>query len=383
MQLANRISEITPSPTLAITAKAKEMRNNGVDVIDLGAGEPDFNTPQHIIDAAYKAMGEGKTKYTPSGGIPQLKEAIGNKLKTENGLTYESNQIIITLGAKHALYLLFQVICDAGDEVLIPAPYWVSYPEQVKLSGAVPIYIEGKKENNYKITAKQLEEKVNSKTKALILNSPSNPTGTIYNQSELIELAEVCKKHDILIVSDEVYEKFLYDGLEHISIAALSEDAYKRTIVINGLSKSYSMTGWRIGYAAGDSAIIKAMTDIASHSTSNPVSFAQFGAVAALRGSQEELQLMTKEFEQRRNYVINELREIPQFEQITPYGAFYVFVNVGDDADEWSKNLLEKAKVAVIPGSGFGAKNFVRISYANSLDNIKEGLKRIKEFIQA
>lgn len=393
MQLAKRVSELTPSPTLAITAKAKELRSKGIDVIGLGAGEPDFNTPNHIIEAAISSMNKGQTKYTPAGGIIELKQAAIDKLQRDNGLKYNLDQIIVTLGAKHALYNLFQVICDRGDEVIIPVPYWVSYPEQVKLAEAIPVYVEGKKENGYKIIPAQLEQVITDKTKALILNSPSNPTGTIYSKEELAAITEVCKKHDLIIVSDEIYEKLVYEGIEHISIAGLSEDAYNRTIVINGVSKPYAMTGWRIGYAAGNKEIIKAMTGIASHSTSNPVSFAQYGAVEALNGPQDDLENMRTEFDNRRKAVIEMIKDIRGLKPITPKGAFYVFVDISEvlnnngrgfkDADEWAKALLEEAKVAVIPGSGFGAPNFIRVSYATSLEQLQEGMRRIKEFIVA
>ena len=391
MHLAKRVMGLSPSPTLAITAKAKELRSKGIDVIGLGAGEPDFNTPEHIIESAINSMQKGQTKYTPSGGIVELKKAVIEKMQKDNGLEYQAKQIIITLGAKHALHTLFQVICNPHDEVIIPVPYWVSYPEQVKLAEGTPVFIEGAEENGYKITAAQLEQAISSRTKAIIINSPSNPTGTIYSKEELFEISEICRKHDILIVSDEIYEKFLYDGAEQVSIASLSEDAYRRTIVINGVSKTYSMTGWRIGYAAGDEKIISVMTDIASHSTSNPVSFAQYGAVEALSGSQEELNKMRDEFEKRRNIVLDFVKEIPGLKPIIPQGAFYVFVDVSEvlhlngrdfsNADEWAEALLEEAKVAVIPGSGFGAPNYIRVSYATSLDQLQEGFQRIKKFI--
>ena len=393
VQLAKRVSELTPSSTLAITAKAKELRSQGIDVVGLGAGEPDFNTPAHIIEAAEKAMKNGFTKYTPASGIPELKQAIVEKLKKDNGLHYESNQVMVTLGAKHALYNFFQAVCNPGDEVIIPIPYWVSYPEQVKLAEATPVYVEGTKENEYKITAQQLEDAITDRTKAFILNSPSNPTGTVYTKQELVEIAQVCQKHNLYIVSDEIYEKLTYDGVEHISIASLNEDAYQRTVVVNGVSKPYSMTGWRIGYIAGNKEIIKVMTDLASHSTSNPVSFAQYGALEAIHGPQDELEKMRATFEERRNHVLQLIHEIPELEAIQPKGAFYIFIDVSKalttkqrtflDADEWAKVLLEEAKVAVIPGSGFGSPNHIRVSYATSLEQLQKGMMRIKEFIQS
>jgi len=393
MQLANRVLGLTPSTTLAINAKAKELREQGIDVVGLGAGEPDFNTPETIMQAAIDSMKQGHTKYTAAAGIPALKEAIVKKFERDNGLNYKTNQVMVTMGAKHALYNFFQVVCNPGDEVIIPVPFWVSYPEQVKLAEAKPVLIEGKKENQYKITPAQLEDTITAQTKALILNSPSNPTGTIYTKDELSAIAEVCKKHNIWIVSDEIYEKLVYDGQQHISIASLSDDAYERTIVINGVSKPYSMTGWRIGFVAGNSEVIKAMTDLTSHSTSNPVSFAQYGAIEALNGSQDELIKMRSAFEERRNVVLDLTQEIPGLEPIKPSGAFYIFVDVTgalhsngkqyENADDWAKALLEEAKVAVIPGSGFGTPQFVRISYATSLEQLKEGIKRIKDFVTA
>jgi aspartate aminotransferase len=387
--LSKRALKIEPSPTLAINAKAKELNDQGVDVISLSAGEPDFNTANNIIEAAYHAMLDGKTKYTAAGGILELKEAIVKKLRNDNDLIYTEQQIIVTNGAKHALYNYFQAVCNPGDEVIIPIPYWVSYPEMVKLADAIPIYIIGNEHEQYKITPDQLEKSLTNNTKVLILNSPSNPTGAIYNRAELTAIAEVCKKHDILIVSDEIYEKLIYDSEEHVSIASLSEDAYQRTLVVNGLSKPYSMTGWRIGYAAGDKKIIKTMADIASHNTSNPVTFAQYGAIEAINGPQDELEKMKTEFAARRDYVMARLADIPAIKPIRPAGAFYVFIDVSDaikgtykNADEFSEKLLEEELVAVVPGSAFGADNFIRISYATSREQLEIGLDRIERFIR-
>lgn len=389
ISLAQRVSALTPSTTLAITAKAKEMKQQGIDVIGLGAGEPDFNTPDHIINAAHESMIGGQTKYTPSGGTPALKEAIIQKFKTDQGLEYGPGEVIVTSGAKHALYTLFQVLLDEGDEVIIPTPYWVSYPEQVKLAGGVPVMVEGKEENEYKITSGQLEEVLSSKTKALILNSPSNPTGMLYSEEELRAIGEACIKHDVLIVSDEIYEKLVYDGNKHISIAQLSPDLKAQTIVINGVSKSHSMTGWRIGYAAGDATIIKAMTNLASHSTSNPTTTSQYGAIAAYEGDQAPVEHMRQAFEERLNILFEKLNDIPGFKCIKPQGAFYLFPNVKnaaeqtgyEDVDAFTKALLEEAKVAVIPGSGFGSPDNIRLSYATSLDSLEEALKRIHTFV--
>lgn len=389
-QLAQRVKALTPSTTLAITAKAKELKDQGFDVIGLGAGEPDFNTPQHIIDAAVQSMNAGQTKYTPSAGLPALKKEIVNKFKIDQGIDYDASQIIVGSGAKHVLYTLFQAILDEGDEVIIPTPYWVSYPEQVKLADGIPIYIEGKEENEYKITPEQLEEAITEKTKAVIINSPSNPTGMLYSEEELKALGEVCLKANILIVSDEIYEKLVYGNNKHVSIAQISPELKEQTIVINGVSKSHSMTGWRIGYAAGNKEIITAMTNLASHSTSNPTTTAQYGAIAAYAGSQELLQEMKEAFEQRLNIIYEKLIAIPGFVCIKPQGAFYLFPNVKhaaeltgfNNVDEFSTALLEEAMVAVIPGSGFGAPNNIRLSYATSLDLLEKAVDRIHQFVE-
>ncbi|MBW7649539.1 pyridoxal phosphate-dependent aminotransferase [Anoxybacillus sp. ST4] len=390
MKLAKRVAALTPSSTLAITAKAKELKEAGHDVIGLGAGEPDFNTPEHIMEAAVKAMHDGHTKYTPSGGLATLKQEIIKKFQRDQQLDYKPSEIIVCVGAKHALYTLFQVILDKGDEVIIPTPYWVSYPEQVKLAGGVPVYVEGLEENEFKITPQQLEQAMTDRTKAVIINSPSNPTGVIYTKEELQALGEVCLAHDVLIVSDEIYEKLIYGGHEHISIAQLSPDLKKQTIIINGVSKSHSMTGWRIGYAAGDADVIRAMTDLASHSTSNPTSIAQYAAVAAYSGPQEPVEQMRQAFEERLNIIYNRLIQIPGFSCVKPQGAFYLFPNAKEAAtmtgyesvDAFVEALLEEAKVALVPGSGFGAPNNVRLSYATSLDLLHEALDRIDTFMK-
>lgn len=390
MKLAKRVSTLTPSSTLAITAKAKALREEGHDVIGLGAGEPDFNTPQYIMDAAIKSMEEGHTKYTPSGGLPKLKEAVINKFKQDQGITYKPSEIIVCTGAKHALYTLFQAILDEGDEVIIPTPYWVSYPEQVKLADGVAVYIEGKEANDFKVTKEQLEAAITSKTKAFILNSPSNPTGSMYSEDELRILGEVCVKHDILIVSDEIYEKLVYGGEKHISVAQLSDSLKEQTIIINGVSKSHSMTGWRIGYAAGNEAIISAMTNLASHSTSNPTANAQYATIAAYSEDDGSVEKMRQAFEERLNIIYEQLIEIPGFSCVKPKGAFYLFPNAKAAAencgfanvDDWVTALLEEEKVALVPGSGFGAPENVRLSYATSLDNLEEAIRRIKRFVE-
>ncbi|WP_153122552.1 pyridoxal phosphate-dependent aminotransferase [Peribacillus tepidiphilus] len=391
MKLAKRVMSLTPSSTLAITAKAKELKAQGHDVIGLGAGEPDFNTPQHIIDAATKSMMEGHTKYTPSAGLPQLKQAIVQKLKQDQGLDYKPSQVIVASGAKHALYTLFQAILDEGDEVMIPIPYWVSYPEQVKLAGGNPVYVEGKEENSFKITPEQLKEAITDRTKAVIINSPSNPTGMLYSKEELEAIGNVCLERGVLIVSDEIYEKLVYGQNKHVSIAEISPELKEQTIIINGVSKSHSMTGWRIGYAVGNEEIIKAMTNLSSHSTSNPTTMAQYGAIAAYEGPQDAVEEMRQAFEERLNIIYEKLTAIPGISCLKPQGAFYLFPNAKEAAkmtgysnvDDFATALLEEAMVAVIPGSGFGAPDNIRLSYATSLDQLEKAVERIHSFIES
>lgn len=391
VNLANRVMALTPSTTLAITAKAKELKEQGEDVIGLGAGEPDYNTPQHILDAAVQSMNEGQTKYTPSAGLPALKKAIIAKLEKDQGLAYKPNEVIVGNGAKHVLYTLFQVLLNDGDEVIIPTPYWVSYPEQVKLAGGVPVYVDGLEANNFKITPEQLVNAITDKTKAVIINSPSNPTGVIYTAEELLELGKVCLEQDILIVSDEIYEKLVYGNHQHISIAQLSPELKEQTIVINGVSKSHSMTGWRIGYAAGNKAIVEAMTNLASHSTSNPTTTAQYAAIAAYNGPQEPVEEMRQAFEQRLEIIFEKLIAIPGFSCVKPQGAFYLYPNVKQaaemtgyrDVDTFVEALLVEAKVAVIPGSGFGTPDNIRLSYATSLELLEKAVTRIQQFVES
>ncbi|WP_442594477.1 pyridoxal phosphate-dependent aminotransferase [Neobacillus sp. D3-1R] len=389
IQLAKRVKALTPSTTLAITAKAAELKAQGHDVIGLGAGEPDFNTPQHIIDAAFESMNAGFTKYTPSAGLPALKKAIINKLSEDQGITYQANEIIVGNGAKHVLYTLFQVILNDEDEVIIPTPYWVSYPEQVKLAGGKPVYIEGVESNDYKITPEQILSAITEKTRAIIINSPSNPTGMIYSKEELEAIGKVCLEKNILIVSDEIYEKLIYGDSKHISIAQISQQLKEQTIIINGVSKSHSMTGWRIGYAAGQKEIITAMTNLASHSTSNPTTTAQYGTIAAYTGPQHPVEDMRAAFESRLNVIYDKLVSIEGITCIKPQGAFYLFPNVKnaaeitgyDSVDDFVVGLLDEAMVAVIPGSGFGAPDNIRISYATSLDALETAIQRIEDFI--
>ncbi|SFS61286.1 pyridoxal phosphate-dependent aminotransferase [Marininema halotolerans] len=389
MKLSHRVQSLMPSKTIEITSTANELKKQGHDVIVLGAGEPDFNTPDSILEAAIASMHAGHTKYTPAGGITELKEAIIKKFERDNGLSYQPNEIIVTVGAKHALYNLFQVILDEGDEVIIPAPYWVSYIEQVKLAGGVPVVIDGKEENGFKVTPEQLKEAVTDKTTAFLLNSPSNPTGAMYDRMELEALGAICLEHDLVIVSDEIYEHLIYGDDKHSSIASLSPELKANTIIINGVSKTYAMTGWRIGYAAGDARIIKGMTSLSSHSTSNPTSVAQYAALEALEGSQEPVKKMLFAFKERRDYLVNRLQAMTGISCDTPKGAFYVFANVTEaakqggfeSADAWVKGLLEEEKVAMVPGSAFGSPDHVRLSYATSLDQLQEACDRIQRFI--
>ncbi|MDU1053924.1 pyridoxal phosphate-dependent aminotransferase [Clostridium baratii] len=393
MKLSKKAEDISPSITLAITAKAKELKESGVDVISFGAGEPDFNTPSNIIEAAYKAMKEGKTKYTATSGIKELKEEICKKFLRDNGLKYDLDKIIVCTGAKQCLADAFMAILNEGDEVIIPTPYWVSYPELVKIAGGVPVFMEGSIENHFKYEIEKLENIVTSKTKAIIINSPNNPTGTIYNKEELLELAKFAENHNLIIIADEIYEKLIYDGERHISIASLTDYAYNNTIVINGLSKAAAMTGWRIGYAAANKEIIKLMTSIQSHMTSNTNSITQYAAIEALSNTEDSLNKMVKEFDNRRKYMINRLDSIKGINYILPKGAFYIMVNVSGvygksingekitDSLSFSKELLKEENVAVIPGIGFGLDDYIRLSYATSMENIENGIDRIEKFL--
>lgn len=393
MMLSKKAMEISPSLTLAITAKAKKMKAEGIDVIGFGAGEPDFNTPKNIQQAAIKAIEAGQTRYTAASGIIELKEAVVNKFKKDNNLTYKTSQIIISTGAKQCLANIFQAILNPGDEVLIGAPYWVSYPELVQLADGVPTFVDTEESNSFKLTIEALEKAVTKKTKAMILNSPNNPTGTAYTKEELEKIATFAQKHDIIIISDEIYEKLLYGESGHISIASLSEDAYNRTIVINGVSKAYAMTGWRIGYAAASEKITSLMSNIQSHTTSNPCSISQYASVEALNGDQNEVEKMKQEFKKRRDFMVDKINSINNLSCVKPEGAFYVMVNISKvlnkevdgkiikDSLTFSDLLLEKEKVAVIPGIAFGVDDFIRLSYATSMENIEKGLNRIEDFV--
>jgi aspartate aminotransferase len=391
---SKKAESITPSITLAITTKAKELSDAGIDVVSFGVGEPDFNTPKHIIDAAIKAMEEGKTKYTSTPGILELRKAICNKFKKDNNLSYTPDQIVVSTGAKQCLANAFMAILNPEDEVLVPSPYWVSYTELIKLSDGIPVIIEASKESNYKINLELLNKYVTNKTKAIIINSPNNPTGTVYNKKELEVIAKFAEEKDLIIISDEIYEKLIYDNEKHISIASISEDSYKRTIVINGLSKAYAMTGWRLGYVAADKKISKLMGSIQSHITSNTNSITQYAAIAALNGPEDDQKAMVLEFDKRRNYMLKRISEMKDISCIEPSGAFYVMINIQEfygkfingkkinNSVEFSALLLDEEKVAVVPGAGFGAHNYVRLSYATSMDIIKKGLDRIESFIK-
>ena len=394
MVLSKKAKQISTSLTLEITAKAKKMKADGIDVIGFGAGEPDFNTPKNIRDAAIKAINDGMTKYTAASGIIELKQSIINKLKKDNNLNYIPSQIIVSSGAKQCLANVFQAILNPGDEVLIGSPYWVSYPELVKLADGEPVYVETKEITNFKLTIESLKKVVTSKSKAIVLNSPNNPTGTVYSKEELIEIADFAKTNDLIIISDEIYEKLIYASNPHISIASLSEDAYIRTIVINGVSKAYAMTGWRIGYAAGSAEIVALMSNIQSHTTSNPNSIAQYASVEALNGDQSDMDNMIVQFKLRRDYMVERINTINNLSCIKPEGAFYVMVNISGiinksvmgrvikNSIDFSDILLENEKVAVVPGIAFGADNYIRLSYATSMENIKNGLDRIAKFVQ-
>lgn len=377
---------------MAIDGLAKRMRDEGVDVIGFGVGEPDFDTPDNVKQAAITAINEGFTKYTPAGGIPQLKQAVQRKLQTENGLSYDASEIVITVGAKHALFNVFQAILDPADEVIIPSPYWVSYIDQVRLTGAEAVVIEGDPDNEFKITAAQVRQAITSKTRALVINSPCNPTGAVYTKDELTALAQVAVDAGILVISDEIYEPFIYTDAGHTSFPSLGPEVKANTVLIHGVSKSHAMTGWRIGYAAGPSEIISAMTSIQSHSTSNPTSIAQKAAVEALLGTQEPVKLMVQEFAKRRDYLVQRLRSLSGVTCAVPPGAFYAFPHIsaafgkraGDalinNSSDFAQQLLQQAHVALVPGSAFGIEGYVRLSYATSMDNLERGMDRIEEF---
>lgn len=393
MKISARARTIGASPTLALDAKTKKLQREGINVISFGVGEPDFDTPQHIKKAAIDAINAGFTKYTPSSGIPELREAICAKLKKDNGLDYKPSEVLVSVGAKHSIYNAVLALVDPGDEVLIPAPYWVSYPEMVKMAGGVPVFIPTGIETGFKITREALESAITPKTTVLILNSPSNPTGAIYTESELRDIASVCLKHNIAVISDEIYEKLVYEG-KHVSFAALGPEVKAITVTVNGVSKSYAMTGWRIGYAAGPADVIEAMGNIQSHSTSNPTSIAQKAALAGLTGPQDELEAMRVEFKKRRDYMVKRLNEMPGFKCLVPPGAFYVYPDVSaligrklagrvvTDDSTLADILLDEARIAVVPGKAFGTEGNLRFSYATSMELIEEGLNRLAKVLE-
>lgn len=389
MILSKKAMSISPSTTLVIDAKAKKMLADGIDVIGFGAGEPDFNTPQHICDAAIDAINKGFTRYTPASGTVELREAVCKKFVTDNKLVYAPSQIVISNGAKHSLMNAFSAILNPGDEVIIPTPYWVSYPEMIKLADGNPVFLRTTEENRFQFDISELKAAITDKTKAIVINSPNNPTGMIYSYELLKKIADMAMERGIYIISDEIYEKLIYDGKQHISIASIGDEIKDLTIIINGLSKTYAMTGWRIGYTASNEKIAKIMGNVQSHATSNPNSIAQKAAMAALNGSQESVEEMKKEFIARRNYMVETINSLPGLSCITPNGAFYVMMNISNilgrtingrminSSNDFADYLLEKANVAVVPGSGFGIDEHVRLSYATSMKNIQQGLERI------
>lgn len=392
--VSKKASGVSPSPTLAIDTKFKEMKANGEDVVGFGCGEPDFDTPEHIKKAAIDAIMQGETKYTPASGTLKLRKAVAEKFQRENGLTYAPTDIVVSNGAKHSLVNAFMAICNPGDEVIIPAPYWVSYPEMVKLADGVPVIVNGAEENDFKVTAKELASALTDKTVAIVINSPSNPTGMVYTEAELREIADFAVENDLYVISDEIYEHLIYEG-KHVSIASFGEEIKKRTIVINGVSKTFAMTGWRIGYAAASPEIAKAMANIQSHASSNPNSIAQAATVAALEGGMKEVENMKKHFVRRRDFMVEMFNSIDGVSCRRPQGAFYIMMNIDEligrtmygktikNADDFAALFLDVAKVAVVPGTGFGADNYVRWSYATSMDNIVEGIERLKKFLNA
>ena len=386
MKLAARVGEVTPSITLAIAAKAKAMKAEGIEVCNFSAGEPDFDTPEHIKAATKLALDQGKTRYGPSAGEPKLREAIARKLKTENNLDYKAENVIVTNGGKHSLFNLMMALIESGDEVIIPAPYWLSYPEMVKLAGGVPVIVQTDASTAYKITADQLARAITPNTKLFVLNSPSNPTGVVYTPAEIKALAEVVVERDILVVSDEIYEKILYDGAEHLSIGSLGAEIFERTIISSGFAKAYSMTGWRLGYLAGEASLIKAVSTIQGHSTSNVCTFAQYGAIAALESPQDCVEQMRQAFAERRQVMLESLNAIPGITCAPPDGAFYMFVNIsktGLTSLEFCDALLETQQVATIPGIAFGADDHVRLSYATDMTSIKKGMDRLDKFVRS
>lgn len=395
MELSRKAMSISGSVTLEINAKASKMKKEGIDVISFGAGEPDFDTPLNIKEKAIEAIKKGFTKYTPSSGILDLKIDVCNKFKRDNNLKYNPSQIIISNGAKQCIHNALMAVCNPDDEVIVPVPYWVSYPELIKIADAKPVYVDTTEEDGFKYTRSSLLKAITKNTKAIILNSPNNPTGCLYSKEDLETIAEIVLNNDLIVISDEIYEKLIYDGLKHISIASLSDEIKKRTIVINGMSKAYAMTGWRIGYAACENEkIIKAMTNLQSHETSNPNSIAQYASTEALEGDQSTVEFMRQEFEKRRNYMVDRVNNIPLLSCRKPQGAFYTMVNISrvkgkvingrmiDSSMSLCNAILDEAKVAAVPGCAFGVDDYIRLSYATSMENIEKGLDRIEKYLK-
>jgi aspartate aminotransferase len=386
MKIADRVNIVTPSLTLAISAKAKAMKAEGIDICSFSAGEPDFDTPVHIREAAKLALDQGKTRYGPTAGEPKLREAIAQKFQRDSGLNYQSTNVIVTNGGKHSIFNLVLALVNPGDEVIIPAPYWVSYPEMVKIAGGKPVIVPTTAETGYKITPAQLRSAITEKTKLFVLNSPSNPTGMVYSLSELEELAAIIVEKDILVVSDEIYEKIVYDDTKHFSIASINPEIYRRTLISNGFAKAYAMTGWRVGYLVGAEEIIKACNLIQDHATSNVCTFAQYGAITALNGDQGCVEVMRQSFAERRGIIYELINAIPGISCCQPQGAFYMFVNIsqtGLNSLDFCNGLLQKQQVAVIPGIAFGDDHHIRISYATDLPTIEKGMARLASFVQS
>ena len=382
-KISRRAAVLTPSLTLVIDSKAKQMKADGVDVVGFGAGEPDFDTPQHVKDAASRALNDGFTKYTASSGIPELRDAIARKFQRDNGLNYKPSQIIVSCGGKHSCFNVIMATCQEGDEVIIPSPYWLSYPEMVKMAGAQPVILPTNDQTEFKVTVEQLRQAITPQTRLFILNSPSNPTGCLYHRSEIRALADLCLEKGVLVMSDEIYEKLVYDGAEHVSAASFSPAHLNNTVVVHGFAKAYSMTGWRLGFLAAPPEIAQAIDAVQSHSTSNPTSFAQKGGVAALDGPQDHLEKWLAEFARRRSYAHQRLNSIRGISCVNAKGAFYLFPNIsklGLKSTDFCARLLEEEKVAAVPGIAFGADDYLRISYATSMGNIQKGLDRLEKF---
>ena len=392
-ELSNLAAQVQASSTMAMDALAKQMKADGIDVIGFGAGEPDFNTPEHIKAAAIQAIHDNKTRYTPASGTVELKQAVCQRMKADCGLDYKPSQVVVTSGAKHCVYVALRALVNPGDEVILPAPYWVSYLELIKMVSGTPVMVTAEESAHFKMSARQLEKAITPRTKALILNNPSNPTGMVYSREELEAIAQVCLEHDVYIIADEIYYSLLYDGVKFTSVASLGEEVRKHTILINGVSKAYAMTGWRIGYALADEAVAKVMGNYLSHSTGSPCAISQAASVAALNGPQDEVETMRQAFEARRDYIVERMNSIPGVSCIKPEGAFYVMMNIEQllgkticgetihTCDDFSSAFLKHGLVATVPCSGFGAPNFVRWSYATSMENIQKGLDRLEQFL--